>query len=88
MIALYPVEVRLARFLLIALKGQSSQGGKRIPLELGFSQGELAQLLGASRPKVNLALGFLEEAGAIGRTPDRLFCDPAILARIAEKTDG
>jgi CRP/FNR family transcriptional regulator, cyclic AMP receptor protein len=87
-IALYPVEVRLARFLLIALKGQSSQNGKRIPLELGFSQGELAQLLGASRPKVNLALGFLEEAGAIGRTPDRLFCDPDVLARIAEKTDG
>jgi CRP/FNR family transcriptional regulator, cyclic AMP receptor protein len=88
LIALYPVEVRLARFLLVALKGQQSQSGKRIPLELGFSQGELAQLLGASRPKVNLALGFLEEAGAIGRTPDRLFCDPAILARIAEKSDG
>lgn len=88
LIALYPIEVRLARFLLFALKGQQSQGGKRIPLELGFSQGELAQLLGASRPKVNLALGILEEAGAIGRTPDRLFCDPAILARIAEKTDA
>jgi CRP/FNR family cyclic AMP-dependent transcriptional regulator len=88
MIALYPIEVRLARFLLIALKGASSAAGKRIPLELGFSQGELAQLLGASRPKVNLALGFLEEAGAINRTPDRLFCDPVILARIAEKSDA
>jgi CRP-like cAMP-binding protein len=88
LIALYPVEVRLARFLLIALKGQRSQSGKRIPLELGFSQGELAQLLGASRPKVNLALGFLEEAGAIGRTQDRLFCDPVSLARIAEKPDA
>jgi CRP-like cAMP-binding protein len=87
LIALYPVEVRLARFLLLALKGQSGQSGRRIPLELGFSQGELAQLLGASRPKVNLALGFLEGEGAIGRTSDRLFCDPAILARIAEKTD-
>lgn len=87
-IALYSIEVRLARFLLIALKGQTAQSGKRVPLELGFSQGELAQLLGASRPKVNIALGFLEEAGAIGRTSDRLFCDPAILSRIAEKTDG
>lgn len=87
LIALYPVEVRLARFLLLALKGQSAPSGKRIPLELGISQGELAQLLGASRPKVNLALGFLEEQGAIGRTPDRLFCDAALLARIAEKTD-
>lgn len=88
LIALYPVEVRLARFLLIALKGQNSRSGRRIPLELGFSQGELAQLLGASRPKVNIALGILEQAGAIGRTSDRLFCDPAILARIAEKTDA
>ena len=87
MIALYAVEVRLARFLLLALKGQTAPPGKRIPLELGFSQGELAQLLGASRPKVNLALGFLEDAGAIGRTSDRLFCDPAILARVAERTD-
>ena len=87
LIALYPVEVRLARFLLVALKGQIGPSGKRIPLELGFSQGELAQLLGASRPKVNLALGILEEAGAIGRTSDRLFCDPEVLARIAEKTD-
>lgn len=86
-IALYAVEVRLARFLLLALKGQTAPAGKRIPLELGFSQGELAQLLGASRPKVNMALGFLEEAGAIGRTSDRLFCDPAILADIAERTD-
>jgi CRP/FNR family transcriptional regulator, cyclic AMP receptor protein len=86
-IALYAVEVRLARFLLLALKGQTAPAGKRIPLELGFSQGELAQLLGASRPKVNMALGFLEEAGAIGRTSDRLFCDPAILATIAERTD-
>ena len=58
LIALYPIEVRLARFLLIALKGAGAQAGKRIPLELGFSQGELAQLLGASRPKVNLALGL------------------------------
>ena len=86
-IALYAVEVRLARFLLLALKGQTAPAGKRIPLELGFSQGELAQLLGASRPKVNMALGFLEEAGAIGRTSDRLFCDPTILADIAERTD-
>ena len=88
LIALYPIEVRLARFLLIALKGANAQAGKRIPLELGFSQGELAQLLGASRPKVNLALGFLEEAGAINRTPDRLFCEPAILTRIAEKSEA
>ena len=54
-----------------------------MPLELGFSQSELAQLLGASRPKVNVALRMLEELGAVRRTSDRLFCDPALLAQTA-----
>ena len=83
-IALYPIEVRLARFLLVALQGRTASEGKRVPLDIGFSQSELAQLLAASRPKVNVALGMLEAEGAIRRTMDRLFCDPAILARIAQ----
>jgi CRP/FNR family transcriptional regulator, cyclic AMP receptor protein len=87
-IALYPLEVRLARFLLVALAGREAPPGRRVPLELGFTQGELAMLLGASRPKINLALGMLETAGAIGRTADRLFCDPAKLASIAQLDDG
>ena len=86
-IALYSMEVRLARFLLVALGDQRAPPGKRVPLELGFTQGELALLLGASRPKINAALGILEEAGAIGRTSDRLFCDPAKLALIAQRDD-
>jgi CRP-like cAMP-binding protein len=83
-IALYPMEVRLARFLLIALGDRQAPPGRRVPLELGFSQSELALLLGASRPKINVALGILEKAGAVGRTSDRLFCDPAKLAAIAQ----
>src|SRR4051812_27817626 len=55
-IALYPMDVRLARYLLVALGTRQAPPGKRVPLELGFSQSELAQLLGASRPKVNAAL--------------------------------
>jgi CRP/FNR family cyclic AMP-dependent transcriptional regulator len=86
-IALYPMEVRLARFLLLALGNRQAAPGRRIPLELGFTQGELATLLGASRPKINAALGGLETAGAIGRTSDRLFCDPAKLELIAQKGD-
>ena len=82
-IALHPLEVRLARFLLFAVRDRAAAPGKRVPLELGFSQSELAQLLGASRPKVNTALGVLESAGAVHRTIDRLFCDPAKLAQIA-----
>jgi CRP/FNR family transcriptional regulator, cyclic AMP receptor protein len=87
-IALYPLEVRLARFLLAALKGRPDSPGRRLPLELRFSQSELALLLGASRPKINLALGSLESAGAIGRTSDRLFCDRAKLAAIAQSNEG
>jgi CRP/FNR family transcriptional regulator, cyclic AMP receptor protein len=82
-IALHPMDVRLARVLLLSLRDPSSAPGKRVPLELGFSQSELAQLLGASRPKVNAALGTLEAAGAIKRTQDRLFCDPVKLSEFA-----
>ena len=40
-------------------------------------------LLGASPEKINGAVGMLEDAGAIGRTLDRIFCDPVKLAEIA-----
>jgi len=86
-VALYPLEVRLARFLNIALGTREAPPGRRVPLELGFSQSELAMLLGASRPKINAALGELERAGAIGRTADRLFCDRAKLNAIAQGND-
>ncbi|MBV8962071.1 MAG: Crp/Fnr family transcriptional regulator [Hyphomicrobiales bacterium] len=86
-IALHALETRLARFLLIALGNRQPLPGKRIPLELKFSQEELAKLLGASRPKVNTALGVLESAGAIHRTLDQLYCDPAKLSQIAEAGD-
>jgi CRP/FNR family transcriptional regulator, cyclic AMP receptor protein len=87
-IALHPMEVRLARFFLFALNNRQVPPGKRVPLDLGFSQGELAQLLGASRPKVNAALGVLESAGAITRTMDRFFCDPAKLGQVARQGDA
>jgi CRP/FNR family cyclic AMP-dependent transcriptional regulator len=83
-IALYPLETRLARFLLMALKDRPDIAGRRTPLELRYSQSELALLLGASRPKLNAALGALERATAIGRTSDRLFCDRAKLEKIAQ----
>ncbi|PZU93643.1 MAG: Crp/Fnr family transcriptional regulator [Chelatococcus sp.] len=86
-IALYPIEARLARFLLVGLAGQQASPGRRVPLDMAFSQGELAQLLGASRPKVNAALGSLERTGALKRTADRLFCDPELLAKAAGVSD-
>jgi CRP-like cAMP-binding protein len=83
-IALFPMHIRLARFLLAALGDRQAPPGQRVPLELAFSQSELALLLGASRPKINAALSALEAAGAIKRTADRLFCDRAKLAEIAQ----
>jgi len=84
-IALHPVEVRLARFLLSKLKLRD--GGEPLELvailELGMSQSELASLIGASRQKVNAALALLEVAGAIERTRGRVTCDTAKLAEIA-----
>ena len=84
-IALHPVEVRLARYLLSRLMptpAADAQGGKAT-VELGISQGELAPLIGASRQKVNAALGLLEDAGAVRRMGRRIACDPGLLARIA-----
>jgi CRP-like cAMP-binding protein len=88
-IALHPVEVRLARYLLSRVMPVPSgspaagTGDRKATIDLGISQGELASLIGASRQKVNAALGLLEGAGAVNRMGRRLACDPALLARIA-----
>lgn len=75
-IALYPIEVRLARFFLAAArqKGELEPGAK-IVIDLPISQSELALLIGASRPKVNAALALLEGSGAIARKDTRFTCD-------------
>ena len=86
-IALHPIEVRLARFLLLSLP-QGGKGESATPLQLGISQGELAQLLGASRPKVNMAFGKLESLGALKREPGRLTCDRSTLSQIAGSDAG
>jgi len=84
-IALHRIEVRLARLMLSALKLQSAtvKGGKA-KLDLGMSQGELALLIGASRPKVNIALTLLEDTGAITRQGSGYICDIEALAGVAD----
>jgi CRP-like cAMP-binding protein len=79
-IALHPIEVRLARFLLARCK---LGGGTKSLRELGMSQNELALLVGASRQKVNAALALLEREGALKRTGGGLTCNVAKLQRIA-----
>jgi CRP-like cAMP-binding protein len=88
-IALHSVEVRLARYLLSRLTpidGRADEAatcGVTATIEPSLSQSEIASLIGASRQKVNAALGFLEEAGAISRRGRRIACDPSLLAQIA-----
>lgn len=83
-IALYPIEVRLARFFLTAVrqKGEVKPGTKVI-LDLPISQSELALLIGASRPKVNAALALLEDRGAIKRSDGGFTCDTDELDAVA-----
>jgi CRP-like cAMP-binding protein len=84
-IALHRIEVRLARLMLSALKLQSSpvKDGKA-KLNLGMSQGELALLIGASRPKVNIALTVLEDMGAITRQGSGYICEIEVLESVAD----
>ena len=84
-IALHRIEVRLARLMLSALKLQSpGSTGRDVVLDLGMSQGELALLIGASRPKVNIALTMLQDMGAITRTGSTLTCDTEVLQSVAD----
>jgi len=84
-VALFSVENRLARFLLheLSMRGQQ-QGGQVTRIGLGMSQGELAMLVGASRPKVNTALTTLEALGAITRVGKDFECDIGILKDLSE----
>jgi CRP/FNR family transcriptional regulator, cyclic AMP receptor protein len=91
-IALHPIEVRLARFLLSAIFLEAPAGAKdgaknlkngKWPLTVGMSQAEVALLVGASRPKVNSAFAQLEDIGAITREGTKVHCDIALLKDIA-----
>lgn len=76
-IALYPIEGRLARFFLAAARQKIGAAGalpRRVTIDIGMSQGELALLIGASRPKVNAALALLEGGGAIARSGTVIEC--------------
>lgn len=84
-IALYGLESRLARFLLSQLHADKS--AQRADLQLDLSQSDIAELLGASRPKVNRALATLERDGAIRRTGKTISCNRARLISIADPED-
>lgn len=84
-IALHRIEVRLARLLLSVLKLQAvvPKDGQA-KLDLGMSQSEVGLLIGASRPKVNIALTALEDMGAITRSGSAYICDIETLKSVAD----
>jgi CRP/FNR family cyclic AMP-dependent transcriptional regulator len=83
-IALYPIEARLARFFLAAVRQKAGADVEdAIVLDLPISQSELALLIGASRPKVNAALATLEDQGAIDRKGGKFTCHIEQLEDIA-----
>jgi CRP/FNR family transcriptional regulator, cyclic AMP receptor protein len=84
MIALMPIETRVARLLLAMVRQAGiAATGKFASLPLSLSQSEIAMLLGASRPKVNIAIGELETAGALKRTEGGFLCHLEKLSEIA-----
>ena len=56
-------------------------------ISLGFSQSELASIVGATRPKVNRALQDILATGAIRRDGDALVCDVPALLDLAAMQD-
>lgn len=84
-VALHRIETRLARYCMVLCRqiAPDAEEGE-VEVDLGMSQGELALLLGASRPKVNGALVMLEDQGAISRQGPRVKCNIEILSEISE----
>lgn len=82
-LALQRIEVRLARLLLRLAHATAPVRGE-VELTLDLSQSEIAALIGASRPKVNVAFGELEGRGAIRRAGRKLHCRVAVLEELAE----
>jgi CRP/FNR family transcriptional regulator, cyclic AMP receptor protein len=84
-IALHRIEVRLARLMLSAIKLQATTPNEgKVKLDLDMSQSELALLIGASRPKVNIALAMLEDMGAITKAGAAYLCNIEVLEEVAE----
>lgn len=82
-LALQRIETRLAR-LLLRLAHARQPGTDEVDLTLDLSQAEIATLIGASRPKVNIAFGELVAQGAILRVGRKLRCCIARLEHLAE----
>jgi CRP-like cAMP-binding protein len=88
-IALYDLQMRLVRFLLLSLR---QAYGPELPrtgtIAFGLSQADLSAVLGASRPKLNQALQSLIASGAVRRDDGDLVCDTRALQDLADIEDA
>lgn len=84
-IALHSIVERIARFLLSALRlsGTRHTAGHTASLDLQLSQAELADLLGASRQRTNIALARLKKNGALTQRNNLYLCNVEKLREIA-----
>lgn len=84
-IALYDLQNRLIRFLLMSVRQTYGDAPPEIArIELGMNQTDLAAVLGASRPRLNNALQDLIGAGAIRREGNSVICDLVQLEALSE----
>ncbi|HEX7639087.1 MAG TPA: Crp/Fnr family transcriptional regulator [Burkholderiaceae bacterium] len=67
-----PLSARLARNLLVLARSYGVRQGEEIRIGLQLAQEDLAQLVGASRQRVNQELKELEREGALRVEPTRL----------------
>ena len=67
-----PLAARLAKQLLLLAKSYGIEQGEEIRIGLQLAQEDLAQLLGASRQRVNQELKGFEREGAVRVEPTRL----------------
>lgn len=85
-IALYDLQGRLVRYLLMAAGQKAGRAAKGcVRVDLGLNQSDLAAVLGASRSRVNNALQDLVLDGAIRRDGSIVDCD---IARLRALSDG
>jgi CRP/FNR family transcriptional regulator, cyclic AMP receptor protein len=71
-LATRPLAARLARQLLLLARSYGVAEGEEIRIGLALAQEDLAQLLGASRQRVNQELKAFEREGAVRVEPTRL----------------
>ncbi len=87
-IALYDLRMRLIRFILFTVdQVHGVSPGPAPTLRLGLNQSDLSSVLGASRPKVNMALQALIAEGALTRKGEGLVCNLAQLQDLLEAED-